>query len=76
MTPELSNVVTFKNISSPFQIASESMTFECYKILAKEVANELNAGSKGVIITHGTDTLHYTSAALSLCFKIFPSQYV
>ena len=69
MTPELSNVVTFKNISSPFQIASESMTFECYKILAKEVANELNAGSKGVIITHGTDTLHYTSAALSFMLQ-------
>ncbi|MDY1591899.1 MAG: Glu-tRNA(Gln) amidotransferase subunit GatD [Methanofastidiosum sp.] len=69
MTPELSDITTFRNISSPFQIASESMTFECYKILAKEAAKELNSGSKGIIITHGTDTLHYTSSALSFMLQ-------
>lgn len=69
MAPELSDIATFRNISSPFQIASESMTFECYKILAKEAAKELNSGSKGIIITHGTDTLHYTSSALSFMLQ-------
>ncbi len=69
MTPEISDIVSFKNISSPFQIASESMTFECYKILAKEAAKELNSGAKGIIITHGTDTLHYTSSALSFMLQ-------
>lgn len=69
MAPELSDITSFKNIVSPFQIASESMTFECYRILAKEAAKELNSGSQGVIITHGTDTLHYTSAALSFMLQ-------
>ncbi|NMC75680.1 MAG: Glu-tRNA(Gln) amidotransferase subunit GatD [Candidatus Methanofastidiosa archaeon] len=69
MAPELSDITNFRNIISPFQIASESMTFECYRILAKEAAKELNSGSKGVIITHGTDTLHYTSAALSFMLQ-------
>lgn len=69
MAPELSDITSFRNIVSPFQIASESMTFECYRILAKEAAKELNSGSQGVIITHGTDTLHYTSAALSFMLQ-------
>lgn len=69
MAPELSDITAFRNIVSPFQIASESMTFECYRILAKEAAKELNSGSNGVIITHGTDTLHYTSAALSFMLQ-------
>lgn len=69
MAPEMSDIVSFRNISSPFQIASESMNFECYKILAKEAAKELNSGSKGLIITHGTDTLHYTSSALSFMLQ-------
>ncbi len=43
---------------------SEDMNFNHYNILAKEIKKELE-DSEGVIITHGTDTMHYTSAALS-----------
>ncbi|VVB61314.1 Glutamyl-tRNA(Gln) amidotransferase subunit D [uncultured archaeon] len=64
-TPELRDFVNIKSIRSPFRIASEDMTPAQWQELAKEAAKELNSDARGVIITHGTDTLHYTSAALS-----------
>jgi glutamyl-tRNA(Gln) amidotransferase subunit D len=68
-TPELSRIAHINNILSPFRIGSESMTFSCYKKIAELAARELNSGSEGVIVTHGTDTLHYTSAALSFMLR-------
>ncbi|MBI5225391.1 Glu-tRNA(Gln) amidotransferase subunit GatD [Candidatus Micrarchaeota archaeon] len=66
MAPELQNFVNLKSLSSPFRTPSEDMTIENWKILAIEVAKQLNDPEiKGVVITHGTDTLHYTASALS-----------
>jgi glutamyl-tRNA(Gln) amidotransferase subunit D len=62
--PELSHIVNLE-MFSPMKKMSEDLDPEDWQTLAKEVAKELNAGKKGVIITHGTDTLHYTAAALS-----------
>jgi glutamyl-tRNA(Gln) amidotransferase subunit D len=52
-------------------MASDDMRFAHYNLLAKEVEKELHEHKdlKGIIITHGTDTLHYTSAALSFIFE-------
>ncbi len=63
MFPELKQTAQIKSrlISNMW---SEDMNFNHYNILAKEVKKELE-DSEGVIITHGTDTMHYTSAALS-----------
>ena len=66
--PELRDIAHF-SIHSPFTKMSEDMDHEDWHELAKETAKELNSGTKGVIITHGTDTLHYTSAALSFFLK-------
>ncbi|MBI2674839.1 MAG: Glu-tRNA(Gln) amidotransferase subunit GatD [Candidatus Aenigmarchaeota archaeon] len=63
--PELFNIVNIKNFSKPFTKMSEDMDSSDWIALAKLVAKELNSDNKGVIITHGTDTLHYTAAALS-----------
>lgn len=52
-----------------FQTFSENITPEHWKAMAKEVAEELNKDAEGVIISHGTDTLAYTSAALSFMLK-------
>ncbi|MBA4323461.1 MAG: Glu-tRNA(Gln) amidotransferase GatDE subunit D, partial [Odoribacter sp.] len=52
-----------------FSILSEDMKVEYWKKLAKEVASELNSGADAVIIPHGTDTMGYTSAALSFMLK-------
>ncbi len=47
---------------------SDYMRFEHYNIMAKKIL-EIHSRYKGIIITHGTDTLHYTSAALSFMFE-------
>jgi len=52
-----------------FQMLSENIEVVHWKKLAREISDELNSGVKGVIIPHGTDTLGYTSAALSFMLK-------
>jgi glutamyl-tRNA(Gln) amidotransferase subunit D len=57
-------------IETPFMKASEDMSFPDWKKLAEICEKHLNDKSiTGIIITHGTDTLHYTSAALSFFIK-------
>ncbi|MBI2176374.1 Glu-tRNA(Gln) amidotransferase subunit GatD [Candidatus Woesearchaeota archaeon] len=48
---------------------SEDMRFAHYNLMAKEVAKEAAKGVDGVIITHGTDTMHYSSAALAFALE-------
>lgn len=67
--PELANIINIKSIINPFTKASEDMNHEDWQVIAKEAAKELNKSAKGVIVTHGTDTLHYTSAALSFMLQ-------
>ncbi len=65
-TPELQEHVNIKTIVSPFRTSSEDMSIENWRTLAAETQKQLNDPDiRGVVITHGTDTLHYTSAALS-----------
>ncbi len=53
-------------VKSPFMKASENMDSEDWIRLAKLVGKSLNDSQvKGVIISHGTDFLHYTASALS-----------
>jgi len=65
--PELQDIANIK-IISPFKKMSEDMTYKDWQAIAKIVAEELNHGNS-VVITHGTDTLHYTAAALSFMLK-------
>ena len=60
LIPELTNIVNITKVSQPFAVFSEDMSSKEWQRLAKEVADELNKGNSGVIVTHGTDTLHYT----------------
>ncbi|OPY25260.1 MAG: Glutamyl-tRNA(Gln) amidotransferase subunit D [Methanobacterium sp. PtaU1.Bin242] len=46
-------------------ILSENMKPDYWSKSARSVADEINNGADGVVIAHGTDTMHYTSAALS-----------
>jgi glutamyl-tRNA(Gln) amidotransferase subunit D len=66
--PELSGIVNLEMLS-PMRIMSEDMDPAHWQHIAREAVKELNAGKKGVIITHGTDTLHYTAAALSFFIR-------
>lgn len=64
--PELSGRVQISAFHSPFRVFSEDMTHREWQKIAEITAKELdNSEIRGAIITHGTDTLHFTAAALS-----------
>ncbi len=52
-----------------FPIASEDMSPAHWVRLADEAAKDIREGAQGVVITHGTDIMHYTSAALSFMLQ-------
>jgi glutamyl-tRNA(Gln) amidotransferase subunit D len=66
--PELQNTANIKS-KLIFQIFSEDMEPKHWIILAKEILKEIKNKINGIIITHGTDTLAYTSAALSFMLQ-------
>ena len=64
--PGIFEKVNISKIEIPFMKASEDMDFKDWQKLAKICEKYLNdLDIKGIIITHGTDFLHYTAAALS-----------
>jgi len=52
-----------------FQMLSENMTPKQWSVIAEEVKKEIIKGADGVVIMHGTDVMHYTSAYLSLALQ-------
>ncbi len=62
--PELAEICNL-DTEVVFEILSENMKPEYWQQLAKKVEKEANSGRDGVIIGHGTDTMSFTSAALS-----------
>ncbi len=68
MMPELAEIANLK-AKKIMSIMSEDMTPKEWRLLAIEIEKELNSGADGVVVTQGTDTLHYTSAALSFMLK-------
>lgn len=73
--PDLKEIANIKT-EEIMKIMSEDMTPDRWKNIAKAVAKEINSGVKGVIVTHGTDTLHYTAAALSFMLRDLPCPVV
>ncbi len=68
--PELFEKVNVKKILSPFMILSENMDSSHWIKIAESVKQLLDDDEiEGVVVTHGTDTLHYTAAALSFMLK-------
>lgn len=52
---------------------SENIRPDHWKLMAKKIANNVLSGKyDGVILSHGTDTMHYTSAALSFALENLP----
>lgn len=66
--PELADIADFR-INNLMSLASEDMSYMEWQMIAKAVAEAFNKGVRGVLITHGTDTMHYTAAALSFMLK-------
>jgi glutamyl-tRNA(Gln) amidotransferase subunit D len=64
VNPELLKHANIKG-KAVFNILSENMRPEYWVDVARSIADEINDGAYGVVAAHGTDTMHYTSAALS-----------
>jgi len=68
--PEMFKIANVKTIEVPFMIASESMNSEHWIKIAQTVKKLLDDKDiSGVVVTHGTDTLGYTAAALSFFLR-------
>jgi len=69
--PELADICNL-DTEKLFAVFSENMGPEQYKTLAIAIGKEIEKGIDGIVIGHGTDTLHYTSAALSFMVQNSP----
>ena len=69
--PELSD---YANINTELisNIASEQMNPEDWKNMAEKVIEKIRDENQGIVIGHGTDTMAYTSAALSFALVNCP----
>jgi len=68
--PEIFEVANVVKVEVPFLKGSENLDFKDWQKLAKVVGEMVNNENiKGVIVTHGTDTLHYTASALSFFLR-------
>jgi len=69
--PELADIC---NITTEklFAVFSENMGPAQYKTLAVAIGKEIEKGIQGIIIGHGTDTLHHTAAALTFMIQNLP----
>jgi len=66
--PELTEIANFRG-KVIYSILSENMKAEYWQKLARAVADEIKKGADGIMVTHGTDTMTYTAAALSFMLK-------
>ncbi len=71
LIPELSQIARIEP-EILFSLYSENIEPEDWTKIAEKVAQEVNNGVQGVVITHGTDTLGYTVAALSFALQGIP----
>lgn len=69
--PELADICNL-DTEKVFAVFSENMGPEQYIKLAVAIGEEIKKGIEGIIIGHGTDTMHYTSAALSFMLQDLP----
>ncbi len=67
--PEVLKIAYLKRVERLFGLASEDMTPKEWSAIARKVSGSLAEGDAGVLILHGTDTMHYTSAALSFMLR-------
>ncbi len=70
--PELAGIANIR-MRQVFQMASEDMEPEHWMILAEKIRDEIeDVAPDGIIVLHGTDTMHYTSAALAFMLQDSP----
>jgi len=71
IVPELSEVAAI-DTEILFSAFSEDLTPKHWAETAKTIAKRIENGSRGIVITHGTDTMGYTAAALRFALHNLP----
>ena len=66
--PELAEIADVR-ARVVYSVYSENLKPANWQHLAQEAAKELNGGAEAVLIPHGTDTLHFTTAALAFMLR-------
>ena len=56
------------DFAAPYCVLSENLTATELNLLQSEIAANLGKGYDGIIVTHGTDTLQYSSVAAEIAF--------
>jgi glutamyl-tRNA(Gln) amidotransferase subunit D len=69
--PELADICNL-DTEKLFAVFSENMGPDQYKKLAISIGEEIRKGTQGIIIGHGTDTMHHTAAAMSYMLQNLP----
>lgn len=69
--PELADICNLET-EKVFAVFSENMGPKQYIALAKAIGKEIKKGVDGIVIGHGTDTLHHTGAALTFMVQNSP----
>ncbi|HSA24344.1 MAG TPA: asparaginase domain-containing protein, partial [Myxococcota bacterium] len=69
--PDLADVcnLTTKKL---FGIFSENMGREQWLTLAREAAAAIEGGADGIVVGHGTDTMHHTAAVMTFMLQDLP----
>lgn len=71
LVPELAGIAQVEP-EILFNVLSENIEPKHWSLLARRIGKAVGEGYGGVVVTHGTDTLGYTSAALSFALKGVP----
>ncbi len=69
--PELADICNLKT-EKLFGVFSENMGPEQWKGTAEAIGKEIATGTDGIVIGHGTDTMHHTAAILSFMVQDSP----
>lgn len=64
IVPELSDIAVVE-ADILYSVFSENIRTEHWSGMARKVADKIEEGAEGVVVTHGTDTMGYSAAALS-----------
>jgi len=69
--PELADICNLTT-ERLFAVFSENMGPDQYKKLAISIGKEIEKGIDGIVIGHGTDTMHHTASALAFMIQDSP----
>jgi glutamyl-tRNA(Gln) amidotransferase subunit D len=69
--PELADICNLTT-EKLFAVFSENMGPQQYKTLAVAIGEEIKRGIDGIVVGHGTDTMHHTASALAFMVQNSP----